>query len=123
MTKQGIEVGERPQTGRRGGGPAALIAGLLWPGGGQLVLGDLWSAACVGLAFAFLLLCCGLELAVPNYDAYPAPFVLPEVLGQLKAPLQVVPQLIVGAVFAVSLHVGAAIFASRSTVPSAADPD
>ena len=99
----------------------AMLCGLLWPGGGQLLLGDLWSAACILLGVAFLLLCCGLELTVPNYDGYPAPFDIFNVLVGLKPPLRVVPQLVVGSVYACALHIGAAIFAAHSGARRVAD--
>ncbi len=102
----------RPQTG--GGGVPALVAGLLVPGGGQLMLGDWKSAFFVLFGVAFLMLSFGLELTVPNYDGYPAPFVLTARLASLSSPLRVVPQLIVVGVFTVSLHVGAALYAARS---------
>ena len=114
------QVDEEAQPRRRGGGRLALVCGLLWPGGGQLVLRDLWSAGCVLAGVAFLLLCCGLELTVQNYDGYPAPFKLLHVYAGLTAPLRIVPQLVVGGVFACALHVGAAIFAARSGTRGAA---
>lgn len=114
MPDQRLPVEEEPQPRRRGGGRLALLCGLLWPGGGQLARGDIWSAICVLLGVAFLLLCCGLELTVPNYDGYPAPFNLLRVYAGLTPPLRIVPQLVVGGVFACALHVGAAVFAARS---------
>ncbi len=106
-----------PQDARedtRGGGQSALVAGLLLPGGGQFLLGDWRSALCVLFGVAFLTLTVGLELTVPNYDGYPAPFLLPERLAALTSPIRVVPQLVMASVFAVALHVGAAMFAARA---------
>ncbi len=84
------------------------------------MLGDWRSGLFVLLGVLFLLLSCGLELTVPNFDGYPAPFVLPSQLFALSAPIRVVPQLVVVSVFTVALHVGAALFAARSTGAGAA---
>ncbi|MEY3012000.1 MAG: hypothetical protein RIT45_735 [Pseudomonadota bacterium] len=89
----------------------ARLLGLLLPGGGQLVHGDVLAAAGVLLGVAFLLLACSLELVVHNRTGYPAPLVLFRELGALKSPLTVVPDAPVALIFALVLHVGAAILA------------
>ena len=114
MTENARTVAQKARTNTRGGGTPALVAGLILPGGGQFMLGDWRSALFILFGVSFLVLYCSLELAVPNFDGYPAPFFLPDRLANLNSPLRIVPQLIVASIFGTAFHVGAAVFAARS---------
>jgi hypothetical protein len=90
-----------------------LLCGLLLPGGGQLWRRDGWSALMVMVATVFFWLSATLELVVNNRDGFPAPMVLGEALANLPAEKTIVPHLLVAIVYAMTIQIGAAIFAAR----------
>ncbi len=92
----------------------ARLLGLVLPGGGQLVHGDVLAAIGVLLGVVFFVLTCSLELVVHNRTGYPAPLVLLREVGALKPPLTVVPDAPVALIFALVLHFGAAIMAGSA---------
>ena len=100
---------------------AALAAGLLLPGGGQMLRGELLAGLFVLLGTCFFWLCAALELVVNNMRGYPAPLKLWDELAALKSPLTLVPHVIVAILFAIALHTGAAWFASRNSARTAAE--
>ena len=91
----------------------SLIAGLLLPGAGQVLRGDLLSGFGVLIGTAFFWMAAVVELIVANQSGYPAPLVLTEALAGLTAPLTILPQLVYAALCALTLHIGAAVIAGR----------
>ncbi|GEM_PF-3542052 len=91
----------------------ALTMGLLVPGAGQLKQGEVIGALFVLIGTCFFWLSAALELVVNNMNTHPAPLHLLEELADLSAPVRVVPHVIVAVLFALTLHIGAAVLAWR----------
>ena len=93
---------------------APMLAGLLIPGAGQAIRGDLLSAVGVFVATVFFWMAAVIELIVANQSGYPAPLVIIDALQQLNAPLTILPQLVFAVLCALTMHIGAAILAARA---------
>ncbi len=89
----------------------ARLAGMLLPGAGQLMHGDFVGASCVAIGTVALWLYAALELLVPNQAGSLASLHLLEALTSLRAPLTVLPDMVVAALLALTVHVGAALLA------------
>ncbi len=89
----------------------ARLVGLLVPGAGQLFHGDVVGAFCVAIGTGALWLYAALELLVPNQAGSQSSLHLFEALAALRSPLTVLPDMVVTALLALALHIGAAVFA------------
>jgi hypothetical protein len=94
--------------------PLARWIGLCVPGGGQLVVGDLFAAALVFVGTTFFAFAAALELVVHNRAGYPAPLELVSALAALEPPLTIVPDFPVAVIFGLTLHIGAAFAAGSA---------
>ncbi len=91
----------------------AMVAGLVLPGAGQWLRREWSSGLLVLIATSFFWLCALLELVVNNMRAYPAPLRLFAELSMMQSPIRLVPQVVVAVLFALTLHIGAAMLAAR----------
>lgn len=93
---------------------AGLALGLVLPGAGQCQRGDWFAGFLVLIATSFFWLSAALEIVVNNLRSYPAPLHLFEELTNLRSPVAIVPHVVVAVLFALFVHIGAAIWAGRS---------
>jgi hypothetical protein len=99
--------------------PGPLVVGLLLPGAGLLLRGQVIAGLLAAAATAFFAWSGVLALIVANRNGYPAPLDPWSALAGLEKPIAWPPQVIVAWLFALAVHLTAAISASVWGPPAA----